>query len=102
MLFLFCDDWPSIRSGSISTSVSGSISVSVSLLARYRCWLGLGLGPQIIKGKRRIQQLASALQLHAHHADAAVRLFRLAVQHNFTAGRRSVEVVAACLYTVFS
>jgi transcription factor IIIB subunit 2 len=78
---------------------------------------------KIIKGKRRIQLLASALQvshyfqsfivyyivihmyvksiqLHSHHADAAVRLFRLAVQHNFTAGRRSVEVVAACLYTV--
>lgn len=40
----------------------------------------------ISKGRRRIQQVASALRLTSHHVDAAVRLFTLAVQHNFIQG----------------
>jgi transcription factor IIIB subunit 2 len=44
--------------------------------------------------------LASALKLNATHVDAAFRFFMLAVQHNFTQGRRTPNVIAACLYIV--
>eukprot|EP01104_Vermistella_antarctica_P020979 TRINITY_DN922_c2_g1_i3.p1 TRINITY_DN922_c2_g1~~TRINITY_DN922_c2_g1_i3.p1 ORF type:complete len:325 (-),score=74.55 TRINITY_DN922_c2_g1_i3:118-1092(-) len=54
----------------------------------------------IENGRRRIAQLASSLGLKAHHVEAAKRLFMLAVQHNFTQGRRTPHVVCACLYVV--
>src|SRR4051812_46348261 len=51
-------------------------------------------------GRRAIQQVADHLRLRPHHVDSAVRLFMLAVQHNFIQGRRTAHVVAACLYIV--
>ena len=76
----------------------------------------------IDNGKRLIQQLASQLHLtqvcallvawpcgsaaHAvcgwgqHYVDSAHRLFILAIQRNFIQGRKTIHVVAACLYIV--
>ncbi|KAJ3085738.1 transcription factor TFIIIB subunit brf1 [Quaeritorhiza haematococci] len=51
-------------------------------------------------GYRRIQNLASSLRINQRHIDAAQRYFNLAVSNNFTKGRRSMHVVAACLYAV--
>ena len=51
-------------------------------------------------GQRHISQLAAALRLAEHHQEAAQRLFMLAVQHNFIQGRRTQNVIAACMYTV--
>ena len=51
-------------------------------------------------GRRRIAQLASALRLGQHFIDSAYRLFMLAVQRNFVQGRKTQNVVAACLYIV--
>jgi hypothetical protein len=64
-------------------------------------------------GRKRIAGLAAKLQLTTHHVDAAqrwlvrcfrshilLRLFMLAVQHNFIQGRKTDHVVAACLYIV--
>jgi len=51
-------------------------------------------------GQRHISQLAAALRLNDQHQEAAQRLFMLAVQHNFIQGRRTQNVIAACLYTV--
>jgi len=53
----------------------------------------------IANGKKRIQQLASALNLN-HLVDGAHRLFLSAVQRNFVHGRKTSNVVAACLYIV--
>lgn len=53
-----------------------------------------------MNGRRRIMHLASALRLGSAHVDQAFRYFVLAVQHNFTQGRRTPNVVAACLYIV--
>lgn len=53
-----------------------------------------------MNGRRRITHLASALRLGSNHIDQAFRYFVLAVQHNFTQGRRTPNVVAACLYIV--
>jgi transcription factor IIIB subunit 2 len=54
----------------------------------------------LMNGKRKIQQIASALKLKGHHVESADRFFKLAVQHNFVQGRRTQNVVAACLYIV--
>ncbi|KAK9475213.1 Brf1-like TBP-binding domain-containing protein [Dipodascopsis tothii] len=52
----------------------------------------------LANGKRRIMNLATALQLPEFIGDEADRWFQLAVTHNFVQGRRSQYVVAACLY----
>jgi len=54
----------------------------------------------IINGRKKITQVAAALSLTSRHVDAAHRYFLLAVQHNFIQGRRTQNVVAACLYIV--
>ena len=48
--------------------------------------------------KRTLAQLGAKLVIHAKYTDQAVQLFLLASQANFSAGRRTDEVVAACLY----
>jgi transcription factor IIIB subunit 2 len=54
----------------------------------------------IQNGRRRIAQIAGALKLKGHHIEAAGRIFLLAVQHNFIQGRKTQNVVAACLYII--
>lgn len=54
----------------------------------------------IANGRRRIAQVALALSLSEHHVDMAQRWYILALQHQFTRGRRSQNIVAACLYIV--
>jgi transcription factor IIIB subunit 2 len=38
--------------------------------------------------------------MSSHYVEAAQRLFALAVTHHFIQGRRTNNVVAACLYTI--
>mmetsp|Transcript_11384 Transcript_11384/g.24126 ORF Transcript_11384/g.24126 Transcript_11384/m.24126 type:complete len:624 (+) Transcript_11384:220-2091(+) len=52
----------------------------------------------LANGRRRIQEVASRLRLGGHYVDAAHRLFTIAVEKNFVQGRRTMHVVAACLY----
>ena len=54
----------------------------------------------INNGRRHISQLASQLKLGQHYVDSAHRLFLLAVDKNFIQGRKTSNVVAACLYIV--
>jgi len=54
----------------------------------------------ILKGKQRLHSLATQLNLDPHFVEAAHRLFILAVQRNFTQGRKIANVLAACLYIV--
>ncbi len=51
-------------------------------------------------GRRRIRDLASTLKMGQRAAEAASRLFRLAVERNFHKGRRMANVCCACLYVV--
>ncbi|KAJ2747547.1 transcription factor TFIIIB subunit brf1 [Coemansia sp. BCRC 34301] len=50
--------------------------------------------------RRRIQRLATPLALSEHFVDSAQRYYMLALNLNFTKGRRSSYVAAACLYIV--
>lgn len=52
----------------------------------------------LANGRRRIQEVASRLRLGGQYVDAAHRLFTIAVEKNFVQGRRTMHVVAACLY----
>lgn len=55
----------------------------------------------LANGRRRIQALAGAVGLTGeHYMDAAGRWYSLALQHQFTRGRRGPNVIAACLYIV--
>ncbi|VEU20131.1 DEKNAAC101048 [Brettanomyces naardenensis] len=49
-------------------------------------------------GRKRIKNVASALGIPDYISDAAYQWFQLALTNNFVQGRRSQNVVAACLY----
>ena len=51
-------------------------------------------------GRRKISQMAGMLHLGSHYIDAAHRLYMLALARNFTTGRKSEYVIAACLYVI--
>lgn len=50
--------------------------------------------------KRRMFQLVSSVKLQTRHAESGLRVFRLALDHNFHKGRRMTNVCCACLYVV--
>ncbi|TMW69503.1 hypothetical protein Poli38472_001659 [Pythium oligandrum] len=54
----------------------------------------------LANGKKKIRQIAGMLRLGDHYVDSAFRLFALALQRNFTHGRKAQTVIAACLYIV--
>lgn len=54
----------------------------------------------LANARRRIQQLAAAVNLSDQYVDMAHRWFILALQHSFTRGRKGTSVSAACLYIV--
>src|SRR5260221_10756444 len=51
-----------------------------------------------LSANRKIQSIASVLRLSDVVSLAATRLYTLAVEHKFTKGRKSLNVVAVCLY----
>lgn len=55
----------------------------------------------LANGRRRIQALAGAVGLSGDHMiETAYRWYSLALQHQFTRGRRGPNIIAACLYIV--
>lgn len=52
----------------------------------------------IQNGKRRIRNVALSLGIPEHISDSAHQWFKLALTNNFVQGRRSQNVIAACLY----
>ena len=50
-----------------------------------------------MNGRKRISQIAAGLNLQSM-VDSAHRVFSLAVNNNFTQGRKAKHVCAACLY----
>ncbi|KAH9994655.1 cyclin-like protein [Russula vinacea] len=52
----------------------------------------------IANANRKIQSIASVLRLSDIVSLAATRLYTLAVEHKFTKGRKSLNVIAVCLY----
>jgi transcription factor IIIB subunit 2 len=52
----------------------------------------------LAKGRAAIAEVAGRLRLQNHYIESAHRLFAFAVQKNFVQGRRTMHVVAVCLY----
>jgi len=52
----------------------------------------------IATASRKIQSVASAMKIPEAIATAAIRTYTLAVEHKFTKGRKSLQVVGVCLY----
>ncbi|KAF8345136.1 BRF1-domain-containing protein [Amanita rubescens] len=52
----------------------------------------------IANANKKIQSIANILRLSEQICLAATRLYTLAVEHKFTKGRKSLNVVAVCLY----
>ncbi|KYQ91681.1 TATA box-binding protein-associated factor [Tieghemostelium lacteum] len=50
--------------------------------------------------RRKLEEISAPLKIRQHHIESAQRSFELAMEHNFTKGRRTKLVVAACLYSV--
>lgn len=51
-----------------------------------------------ITASKKIQNIANVLRLSEVVCLAATRMYTLAVEHKFTKGRKSLNVVAVCLY----
>lgn len=54
----------------------------------------------LVNARRAISQVASVLRLPPLYIDRAYRLYQLALQRNFTFGRKQNHVVATCLYII--
>ncbi len=52
----------------------------------------------LLLATRKIQSIGGVLRLSEMVCLAATRLYTLAVEHKFTKGRKSMNVVAVCLY----
>ncbi|GAM25688.1 hypothetical protein SAMD00019534_088630 [Acytostelium subglobosum LB1] len=50
--------------------------------------------------RRRLFQVAGQVNLKPHHVDMGLRMYQMAIEHNFTRGRRSLQVAATVLYVV--
>ncbi|KAF2070379.1 hypothetical protein CYY_008308 [Polysphondylium violaceum] len=50
--------------------------------------------------RRRLEEIANSLKMKPHHVDSAQRSYELAMEHNFTKGRKTQLVAASCLYIV--
>lgn len=59
-----------------------------------------GKEASLLNARRTITQVASTLRLPPLYIDRAYRLYQLALQRNFTFGRRQTHVVATCLYII--
>ena len=96
---------------SFSQSSSGRVGlvgqrVNLSTDASRLIWGGqsadasLALATTIQRGGVRTEWIGQRLGLRNHTIEEAKRMFQLAAQRNFTAGRRTSHVSAACLYIV--
>lgn len=52
----------------------------------------------VLLANKKIQSIANVLRLSEVVCLAAIRMYTLAVEHKFTKGRKSLNVVAVCLY----
>ena len=96
---------------SFSQSASGRVGlvgqrVNLTQDATRLIWGGqsadasLALATTIQRGGVRTEWIGQRLGLRNHTIEEAKRMFQLAAQRNFTAGRRTSHVAAACLYIV--
>ena len=67
------------------------------ILSEKKCSIAYKL---LFAAKRKIQEVGGQLRLNSVSLDEAHNFFKLALSKNLTRGRKSLHVVAACLYIV--
>lgn len=87
-------------SGTSTSSTSSTALLSSESSAGTSAIVSESREVTLANGKRRLAAVAVALGLGDHHVEMAHRWFTLALQHQFTRGRRSNNIIASCLYIV--
>ena len=85
-----CNTKYSLQNGLVPPSLPPSLPTPPHALAQ--------LLTHSLSANRKIQSIASVLRLSDIVSLAATRLYTLAVEHKFTKGRKSLNVIAVCLY----
>lgn len=97
---------PIVSEVTFAENAAGAATVQGSYVANDQSHANFGNGRASLEsreqtlqnGKRRIRNVALALGIPEHISDAAHQWFKLALTNNFVQGRRSQNVIAACLY----
>jgi transcription factor IIIB 90 kDa subunit len=87
-------------SGTSTSSTGSAAQLSYESSAGTSAIVSESREVTLANGKRRLAAVAVALGLGDHHVEMAHRWFTLALQHQFTRGRRSNNIIASCLYIV--
>lgn len=100
------DENPIVSEVQFGESASGAATVQGTMVGADQARAPIG-GRQnamesreqtLMKGRRKIKRLAIALKIPDYIAEEAGNRFNLALTNNFVQGRRSQNVLAACLY----
>jgi transcription factor IIIB subunit 2 len=86
-----------------NSSVQGKFGKQGQDYTSIKCLMGYSKDAKEIrlaKVNKQIDQLAANLKLSSYQADAAKRYFKGAHHKNFTKGRHTSYVIAACIYVV--
>lgn len=97
---------PIVSEVTFAENAAGAATVQGSYVANDQTHANFGNGRGSLEsreqtlqsGKRRIKNVALALNIPDFVADSAYQWFQLALTNNFVQGRRSQNVIAACLY----
>lgn len=99
---------PIVSEVSFGETSNGAAVVQGSFVGADQAHASFGNGPRgngmdsrtktLASAKRKIRAVASALKIPDYVADAAYQWFSLALSNNFVKGRRSQNVISACLY----
>lgn len=98
---------PIVSEVQFGESSSGAAMVQGAMVGADQARANYGNGRQnalesreqtLVNGKRKIRRIAAALRIPEYISDAAGEWFKLALTQNFVQGRRSQNVLAACLY----
>ncbi|GMM30585.1 transcription factor TFIIIB subunit [Martiniozyma asiatica (nom. inval.)] len=97
---------PIVSEVTFAENAAGGATVQGSYLSNDQAHVNFGNGRGSLEsreqtlqnGKRRIKNVALALNIPDFVADSAYQWFQLALTNNFVQGRRSQNVIASCLY----
>lgn len=97
---------PIVSEVTFAENAAGAATVQGSYISNDQSHANFGNGrgslesreQTIQNGKRRIRNVAISLGIPDHISDSAHQWFKLALTNNFIQGRRSQNVIAACLY----
>lgn len=97
---------PIVSEVTFAENAAGAATVQGSYVSNDQTHANFGNGrgslesreQTIQNGKRRIKNVALSLGIPDHISESAHQWFKLALTNNFVQGRRSQNVIAACLY----